>query len=655
MKISYEWLQSFFNDQLPEVNEVARLLTAHAYEVEDVENTPLGHVLNIDVLPNRSSDSLSHLGVARELAVILDRDIVSPLRESEGPFSAIRTASVVDLSVPDDGKVSRASKRVLEGVTVKDSPAWLKDRLAIMGQRSINNIVDVTNYVTFEMGQPVHAFDFDKIAGGEKKNITIRYAIDGEKITLLDGVEYSLTNTMLVIADDEGPLDVAGIKGGMRASVDESTTKILLSVCNFDQTSIRRTADALKLNSEAAKRFKQGISTEKVSEGIERLTALSLEVAGGYTSEDILDVYPEKPALNVLETTTAQVNALLGTSLADSDVEGVLRRMSRAGFAYKKEGDVFVVTTPFERRDLINPGRGEYSGGNTADLIEEIGRLVGYDDVKEALPTQQTKAIPLKSYYYAEIIREVMISLGFSEVSTYSFVDEGSSKKHVRVENPLAENKQYLRHRISHVLNQKLGENLRNIDLLGLDCISLFEIGSVFTQEGEWLSFAFGVSGKKGSKSLVSKSEVCNALADALGVKADSFDFVEDGLVFECDFTNLLAVLPEPVSYESLPQLPASRTQFESISSYPFVLRDIAVWLPEDVLCDELERIFYEKGGDLLVRVTQFDSFNKEGRTSYAYRLVFQAKDRTLTDEEVSVITDSIYQEASSRTGWEIR
>ena len=456
MDIVYEWLQSFFNEPLPVADELARLITNHSYEVEEVKETDQGPVLVIDVLPNRAHDSLSHLGVAREVGMILDMEVKMPPYAYEGAKSDERTAGLVELSVPDDGMVRRATKRVMQHVEVKDSPTWLKGRLAAIGQRSINNVVDATNYVTFEMGQPVHAFDYDKIAGEGIKNVYIRYAKDGEKITLLDGGEYELAQTMLVIADDNGPLDVAGVKGGARAAVDENTKTILLSVCNFDPVNIRKTSDKLKIYTDAAKRFKQEITPEYVEMGMERLTQLVHELAGGEATPDFLDIYPEKPAQETLSVSLGEVNALLGSQLSDEDIEGVLKRMTHAGFSFTNESGGYTVVVPVERLDLVNPGRGEFSGGNPADLIEEIGRLVGYDQIDEVLPEINLTPKPLKSYYYSELVRSVLMAQGFSEVYTYSFVDEGSGKKHVRVENPIAENKGYLRHRLEYLLESKV-------------------------------------------------------------------------------------------------------------------------------------------------------------------------------------------------------
>ncbi|MDP3956250.1 MAG: phenylalanine--tRNA ligase subunit beta [bacterium] len=658
MEIVHEWLQTFFNEPLPEPSELARILTRHAYEVEEIKETPNGAVYVIDILPNRAHDSLSHLGVAKELAVLLDMPVASPLTDYNGPTSDERVSDFVELTIPDDGMVRRASKRIIQNVHITDSPSWLSGRLEAIGQRSINNIVDATNYVTFEMGQPVHAFDYDKLAGDGVKNVTIRYAYDSEKITLLDGNEYELDNSMLVIADDSGALDVAGIKGGARAAIDENTKTVLLSVCNFDPVRTRKTSDKLKIYTDAVKRFNNEPTTEMVATGIERLTQLIVEVAGGEATSDVLDIYPEKPTQETLMVSTRAVNSLLGSHLSDEDIEAVLIRMNHAGFEYKKDGEVFAVTVPFERLDLINPGRGEYSGGNPADLIEEIGRTVGYDAIHDVLPELGFTPVVLKSFYYSERVREILVVLGFSEVDTYSFVSEGTTELHAQVENPISSNLSFMRHRLSFALKTVLDENLRHADLLGLATIKIFEIGNVFTKDSEWLSLALGVKSKSKNDQKADAlllDQALGAIAAGLEVEISDLDVKEHDGAREINFFALLEKLPEPKTYEDLKKCPTNTTKYKPFSAYPIVARDMAVWLPSELPSDTLEQLILLNAGPLLERVDLFDSFSKDNRTSYAYRLIFQALDRTLTDEEVNRVMDILYAKAQENDGWEIR
>jgi len=672
MYISYEWLQSFFDEEIPPIDEVARLLTAHSYEVEKVSDG----VILIDVLPNRGHDSLCHLGVARELSVLLGRQVRSPLDSPNFITNNTRTAQRISLIIPDDGLVRRASKRIIADVKIGESPSWMRERLEKVEQRAINNIVDATNYVTFEIGQPVHAFDFDKIAGTEPKNIYIRYAKEGEKITLLDGNEYELDPSMLVIADDAGALDVAGIKGGARAAIDESTKTVLLSVCNFDPTNIRKTCEKLKINTDAAKRFKQELTPQLVEAGIERLTELAVTVAGGAPSVDVLDIYPEKPAITELTVTPREINALLGTTLSAGDIEAVLKRMEYAGFFYRVDNGAFRVRVPDERLDLTNPGRGEYSGANSADLIEEICRIVGYDTIVGVLPERLHAPAILKSYYYTELIRQTLIALGFSEVYTYSFLNDAayltdsSVFEAIKVENPIAVDKGCLRASLAYMMREKLDENLRNADLLGIDMVKIFEIGNVFRKKKqndieeyqEWVSLAISVKNKKDYDS-ADISQTIQHLAIALNTDVNYINSKSiwhygnkaGGGICEINFTDLIEKLPEPKSYNALSEVPASRVVYTPIIPYPFITRDIAVWMPESADPSALEGIINTYGTELLRRVTLFDSFTKDGRTSYAYRLVFQASNRTLIDDEVNAIMNTIYSHAATQTGWEVR
>ncbi|MBI1975703.1 MAG: phenylalanine--tRNA ligase subunit beta [Candidatus Vogelbacteria bacterium] len=646
MNISYEWLQSFFAEPLPEIRELAGLLTAHAYEVEEIAEESLV----IDILPNRGHDSLCHLGVAREIAVLLDREIVMPSSEANIAYDIERMPTLLTLRIPEDGLVRRASKRVIKNVTVGDSSEWMKRRLVAIGQRSINNIVDATNYVTFEMGQPVHAFDYDKIAGMGAKNIYIRHARDNEKIVLLDGIEYSLEPSMLVIADDAGALDVAGVKGGARAAIDKSTKNVLLSVCNFNATNIRKTSDRLKLVTDAAKRFRQELTTELVGVGIERLTTLVIETSGGQATKDILDEYPHKAMPVEISASVHETNALLGTTLVEQDMALVLQRMTRAGFRYRKEDDRFFVSIPAERLDLMNPGRGEWSGGVSADLIEEIGRIVGYDRIAEVAPSSVLIPRVLKKYYYSELIRQTLISCGFSEVYTYSFVGDGDTDAHVAIENPIADNKRFMRHELSHSLEQKLDENIKNADLLGIEQVKIFEIGNVFNKDREWTTLAMCGGDKNGKK--LNIEPAIHVLNDTLGAQCEP---MRSGRCAEIDLTMFFDKLSEPANYEDLVRISAEHIVYEPISQYPFITRDIAVWMPEGADSTELESLIAENDTALKKRVTLFDSYTKNGRTSYAYRIVFQAPDRTLTDDEVNALMAPLYASAARKEGWEIR
>ncbi|MFH1402441.1 MAG: phenylalanine--tRNA ligase beta subunit-related protein [Patescibacteria group bacterium] len=333
MQFSYKWLQEYFEKDLPNIKDLAELLTFHAFEIEGVE----GDLIDIDVLPNRSHDCFCYQGMAREIAVLtnlalgaLSNSLSAP---SIGIATGIKTADFISLSVDDSNKCPRAMKRFVQNIKIGPSPDWLKEKLKSIGQKSINNIVDITNFVMWETGQPVHCFDYDKLAGIGKKNISIRFAKNGEKIIALDGKEFELDETMQVIADDEKALDIAGIKGGAVSGIDENTKNVILSVCNFNQVNIRKTSKKLGLRTDASVRFENGISPDKVGEAMERLSQLVFQLAGGKVAEDIAEVYSRKANLYKVGVSAREVNKLLGSNFLDNEIAEIFGRL---GFEFEK-------------------------------------------------------------------------------------------------------------------------------------------------------------------------------------------------------------------------------------------------------------------------------------------------------------------------------
>ncbi len=661
MRVSYNWLNSYFDNKLPSPEVIAEKITAHSYQVESIEafTAPSGakdFVLDIDVLPNRGSDSLCHLGIARELAVLLDLTMIDPsLEVFSKDDSSVRTADHVSLSVSDTA-CRRAMKRLVVDVSVGPSPAWLVDRLAALGQRSINNVVDITNYVMWETGQPAHAFDFDKLTG-EKKEICIRGATPGEKIELLDEASFELSPGMLVIADKEKALDIAGVKGGRYTGIDSKTTRVLLSACNFDGRNIRCTSRALAFRSDASKHFEQGLSPELPQRAMNRMSALMNELAQGKVSADTLDYYPKKQQSYKLSTTIANINRVIGTTLHESAVEDTLRRFSEhAHWDWKKEGGRYIATVPYERMDLQKPEDRDdpYAGGVEEDLVEEIARIYGYENVPSTIPPVLPRPQILPLFYWSERLRSLLVEKGFSELTTYIFVEKGSEHA-VRLDNPFAETKQYLRTTIAPQLLERLEFNKGNKDLLGLLQVKIFEIGHVFTEGSERVHCAIALEsiGKKHDAHFEAESVVLD-LQKTLSLPFIRYELLKETLhgVLEFDLEDLVAMLPAPEAGDLPPPQKEVTTRYQSFSIYPFISRDIAVWTEGDK--EELAELLRKEGGELLVRFDLFDEFTKDGKTSYAYRIVFQSMERTLTSEEVDAIMSRIYTAVKSR-GWAVR
>ncbi len=765
MKVSYNWLQEYIGAPLPSAEKVAEVLTMHAFEVETIEKVGDDFVLDVDVLPNRTHDCLSHVGIAREVALLLELPLKLPHYGFEGDTS-LSTTDAITLSVPAEKFVRRATKRLAIDVKVGPSPEWLKTKLETLGQRSINNIVDATNFVMFETGQPVHTFDLDKLEGARGKGkveIQIRFAKEGEMITTLEAKSYKLEATMLVIADGTKALDIAGVKGGANSAIDENTTRVLLSACTFHPTSIRKTSRGLNLLTDASKRFEQEISPVLAEKAMHRLSEIISQIAGGKIAADIVDFYPRRAPVYKTGFAVSRVNKFLGTELSEKDMTAALDRF---GWSYKKietpledvvrhsqeyvgvpyklgssvlydsphtfdcssfvaylfanvglsvpriSVEQYLFSEPVREEDLqlgdlifskgskpyfykeasdgighvgIYRGHGKiihasgepdskviiedytnapkFSGSEfrgfrriqgadepryvveisperldirvEEDLIEEIGRVYGYDKVapQELSPTPAPALN--KNFYYTQKIRDILVGAGFSEVMTYAFQEEGV----VELANPLAEDKKYLRGTLADGLVAALEFNKKNAPLVGSP-IQIFEIGTVFTKKGEHLELGIAAGNTK------DVAAAFETLEKELGTSIKH----KNGIA---NVTEYIEGLPDPKTLDDLAQI-VSETRFSPISQYPFILRDIALWVPAAVSNEDVQKVISANAGEWLVRIDQFDEYKKEDKTSYAFHLVFQSNERTLTDDEVNVAMKNV-EEKIKEQGWEVR
>lgn len=609
MKISRDWLQTFFEVPLPDAQKIADALTFHAFEIESVEND----VLDVKVTPNRGHDCLSHRGIAKEVSAILEMPIKGDLLRERVELTP--ATGRVSVEIMEPSLCARYTAGYIRGVHVKPSPEWLQKALDSVGQRSINNVVDATNYVMFHLGQPLHAFDAgqlidSKVGEGESYAIRVRKARSGEKMVALDGKEYTLSDAMLIIADAnaDAAIGIAGVKGGAPAGITEETSDIIIESANFDGISVRKTAQTLKLRTDASSRFEQVISPELAAYGMRAAAELILELAGGELV-GFADEYPMAQEKQTASVSLSQINTVLGTALKAEDVAKVLTRLD---LAHTQAGEDFEVYVPFERLDLSLP----------EDLVEEIGRIAGYDRIP-SVPMAALSEAPVihQDFARSERIRDFLAKEGFSEVFTSVFTTKGDRV----VLNKVDGIKPYLRKNISDSLQEALERNVRNKDLLGLRQVRLFEIGTVWKGGNEEVVVELAVERVKGQKAA---EDYKRLLDEHLG----SFD--------------------EATEYEKLP--PTQTARYEPFSKYPFIVRDIALWVPEDTKADEVLGIIRSAAGALLVRSSLFDEFKKEGRMSYAFRLVFQSFDKTLTDDEANERMESV-NSAVAEAGWQVR
>ncbi len=599
MKISKLWLDKFFDAPLPDASTLADALTFHAFEIDGIEkvgesDSPKDWVLDVKVTPNRGHDCLSHRGIAKELSAILKIPLANdPL---SGKSDLLPKTAEVTVDIQRTVLCKRYIAGYIKGVKVGPSPEWLKQRLAAIGQRSINNVVDATNFVMFNLGQPLHAFDAGKLGS---LALGVRAAQNDEVMIALDKKSYTLKDSMLVITAGDAPVGIAGVKGGMPAAIDESTKDIVIESANFDGVSVRKTAAALKLRTDASTRFEQVISPELAAFGMQSVVELIQKLAGGELA-GFVDAYPEPQKPMYANVTVEKVNKVLGTRLTGADITDVFVRL---GLPYKEQEGVFEVTVPFERLDLSIP----------EDLVEEVGRIVGYDRIP---------AVPLpacrhgmsteinKNFFAAERAREELVQQGYSEVFTSVFADKGERM----VLNKVDSVRPYLRDSLVPGLTEALAKNKPNKDLLGLKEIKLFEIGTVWKDGTESMMLGTITEKQKASEKTL-------APADAS-------------------------------AYEALPLSTAKR--FEHFSKYPYIVRDIAMWTSPTNNEQQVQQTIKDEAGELAHKISLFDTFSKEGRTSLAYRIIFQSFDRTLTEAEVNIIMEKV-STALKAKGFEIR
>jgi phenylalanyl-tRNA synthetase beta chain len=645
MKVNYAWLKDYVGDALPDTGEVTRLLTEHAFEIDGIETVGSHAVIDVDVLPNRSSDCLSHRGIARELATILDTDLkYDPLAIKLN----LAPTDKIQVTIADTSACPRFTAALITGIQVKESPGWLKERLESLGQRSINNVVDATNYVMYAIGQPLHAYDADLFPQVDGKwQFGVRFANVGEIVEILpeggstDPRQVECVGTELLIVDESSntPIGLAGVKGGQYAGVHAGTTNIIIEAANFHPTITRKTARRLGIVIDASKRFENEPSRDLPLYGQYKIIKLIEDIAGG-TYEGTLDVYPEQKENPAVSVRVSKTNALLGLELSQADISAIIARTGSA--VTEVEPGVLSCTGPWERTDLLIE----------EDFIEEVGRLHGLQNITSVIPETTTPGAVNPRQHYSEQIRQILLAQGFSEIITSSF----QKKDQIQLQNALASDKSYVRSGLSKNIAAALDTNFTHTDLLGIRSVKIFEIGTVFDKTesgvGEHLSLAIGVRQKGNGytpKDDAPLQEALDALETGLGVTLESKS--EQGVI-EVNLSELIAALPVPSAYSSSSERKV--TTYRTVSQYPATARDIALWVPAEFEAERVLAILQANASSLCVRIDLFDQFEKDGRTSYAFRLVFQSTERTLTDGEVTDIMDTINQVAE-QNGWEVR
>jgi len=598
-------------------------------------------VIDIDVLPNRASDCLSHRGIAHEIASIFElsfQDAQEILADIGG--------TGLSVTINDATVCRRYTGAYIQNVTVTESPQWLQDRLHACGQRPINTVVDATNYMMLHIGQPLHAFDADTFALDDSgtRQIAVRSAHDGERITTLDGEDREISPNAIVITDAvlDTPIALAGIMGGEKTQVTKDTKNLILEAGSFDPIQIRKTSHALKLFSDSSKRFENDITpalTERAMASLVNLLSTTANTDDTHITA-LIDTYPSPYSTPSISLPAKSVSTLLGVSIGVDDIRSILTRL---GCDVTDTANGFTVQPPVERLDITQP----------VDLIEEVGRIYGYNTVTNtALPDQGIHVSQQRLHYWSHRIRDAFVSRGFSEVITYALRDSGECE----IENPLAQDKRFYRSSLVPGISECVSRNQAFCDYLGTDIINVFEIGNVYFDNRERVMLAVGVAHSHGAHQKTDVSSIVADVSAELQIPlGDILNNVTDQNIIEIDITSL--------SEQSIPSDAPVRKAISTdvtvtpVSIYPYVLRDVALWVPLGTDPNEVEQIIVEHGSHLLVNHYLFDEYtpNASDQTSFAFRLVFQSHHKTLSDEEVNKIMETLYSRLQEKKGWTIR
>ncbi|MDQ5889922.1 MAG: Phenylalanine--tRNA ligase beta subunit, partial [Patescibacteria group bacterium] len=490
--------------------------------------------------------------------------------------------------------------------------------------------------ILFDIGQPMHIFDADKVTGA----ISVRLAKEGESMTTLDGKVLELSHEDLIIADEKNVLALAGVKGGKIAEVDDGTTNIIIESANFDPKMVRRSATSHGIRTDAVKRFENNLSPMFAGLGLNSISLHILDLLPEAKFGPITDEYESPQVEKTINIDIDYIQKRLGLKIADTDILDIFKRLL---FKPQQTGSSIVVVVPLYRLDIDEPDT----------LVEEVGRLYGYDKIPSVLPNKNSYDNDSKNFLAAQKLREVLFGLGFSEIYGYTFSATGP----VELANPLASDRPFLRTNLSNSIKEKIALNLKSV-LFDTDTVAIFDIGTVFDDEKENINVAIGIGNTK------SKFHTNNKTIDLVISKikevflVDVSPFVIKGeLETIMEFPlNLLSEVSNEVEI-NLHDFIKDSVAYEPVSLYPRIIRDIALFVPKDTVVDIVMETIKNKAGNwLTIGPVLFDEFTKEGdvKTSLAFRLVFQAKDKTLEDKEINEVMAGVYEELKNQ-GWEVR
>ncbi len=649
------------------------------------EGTPINqalnlsdHVFEIGLTPNRP-DCLSFIGIAREVAALTGKALTLP--KVEPPQNPGRISELTSITLVNPELCPRYAARLLTDITVGPSPFWLQDRLRAIGLKPINNIVDITNFVMMETGQPLHAFDFDRLAG---HRIVVQTARTGTLFTTLDGKQHELTDDTLMICDAEKPVAVAGVMGGENSEISNNTTRVLIESAYFDPVSIRKTAKRLGANTDASHRFERGVDPEGTLYALERAADLMAEISDGTRVTGVIDEYPRAFESRPITLNTVKTNRHLGTSLAQSDMHGFLESV---GFSANVADDEnLTVCAPSFRVDVSRP----------EDLMEEVARLWGYNNIATTFPKTSSKSrLPERALWLKDTIKDKMTGLGFKEAINYTFTAKASCdrlglpegdrrRRTLSILNPLSEEQAVMRTSLIPGMLEAMGKNIA----YQVRDLKLFELGKIFLSNGQdqlpdeietlgaiWTGLRapatwqvkpepcdfFDLKGVvesllaslylDNSRFLPLPPDACAYMRPGCSARIQvngtevgtigevhpavlkTYDLKQTAFIFEANLDRLLPLVPEVTAFSPLPKFPAAS-------------RDITLIVDNSVQAGDIVDNIYALDEPLLENVHIFDLYSgapiPEDKKSISIRLTYRSAAETLADQTVNRIHEYI-------------
>ncbi|QUX19340.1 phenylalanine--tRNA ligase subunit beta [Staphylococcus haemolyticus] len=628
-------------------------------------------VMEFDLTPNRA-DALSMVGTAYEVAALYQTEMTKPTTKSNEISESATNELSVTINNPE--KVPYYSARVVKNVSIEPSPIWMQARLIKAGIRPINNVVDISNYVLLEYGQPLHMFDQDHIGS---KDIVVRQAKDEETMTTLDNNERKLVDTDIVISNGKEPIALAGVMGGDFSEVTEQTTNVVIEGAIFDPVSIRHTSRRLNLRSEASSRFEKGIATEFVDEAVDRACYLLQELASGEVLQDRVSSGDLRSFVTPIDITAEKVNKTIGFNLSNDEIQAIFKQL---GFETTLKGETLTVNVPSRRKDITIK----------EDLIEEVARIYGYDEIPSSLPVfgEVTRGELTDRQHKTRTVKETLEGAGLNQAITYSLVSKDHAKDFALQERstisllmPMSEAHATLRQSLLPHLIEATAYNVarKNKD------VRLYEVGRVFFGNGEGelpdeVEYLSGIltgeyvvnawQGKKEEIDFFIAKGVVDRVAEKLNLefsyKAGKIEGLHPGrtaiVSLEGQDIGFIGELHPQVAadndlkrtyvfelnYDAMMQVAVGYINYEQIPKFPGVTRDIALEVNHDVPSSELKQIIHNNGEDILQSTLVFDVYEGEhlekGKKSVAIRLNYLDTEDTLTDERVSKIHDKILE-----------